>query len=383
MTVLHFRRMFSGLTETFLYDLIVEVDRQSPGQHVATFDRVNETGRPFPRLHELHEPARFDPRGLLERVASRASSSPATASWPFLRKQLRQMVAQLRPDLIHAHFGPEGVLIAPVARDLGIPLVTSFYGFDASHLLEQVKWRALIHELVLPHDVVVLSRAMQRRLISVGAAEERTHVVHLGKRLDEYEFQPSVRVRRLLSVGRMTAKKGHLDTVRAFASIIPGFPDAHLDIVGDGLLYGRVAALVDELGMDSHVTLHGALPHDHVRRLFESADAFVLCSRTAPNGDREGTPTVLLEAQAAGLPCIATFHAGIPETIPERNHDLLAEEGVVEDIADRMARVLRASSDELRERGVRGRRHVEREFDIENVAAALLRVYQKGVATRD
>lgn len=124
------------------------------------------------------------------------------------------------------------------------------------------------------------------------------------------------------------------------------------------------------------MTLHGALPHDRVRHLFGLADAFVLCSRKGPDGDCEGTPTVLLEAQAAGLPCISTFHAGIPEIVPVENHDLLAEEGDVAGFAQRFVRLLEEEEAGIAQIAARGRIHIEVHFDLRNSAAQLRDLYR-------
>ena len=106
------------------------------------------------------------------------------------------------------------------------------------------------------------------------------------------------------------------------------------------------------------------MSHDQVKHELTVADAFILCSKTAPDGDREGVPTVLMEAQAVGLPCVSTRHSGIPEVIPEKNQWLLAEEGNITEIANRMERLVDISIDQLRRVVQRGRSKVEKDFNL-------------------
>lgn len=377
MRVLHFCDAFSPLSETFIYDLIVELERQAGEQYVVTLDRQNEADRPFRRVQRLEAPGRWHPGRLWHRVRAELGAIPIwAASWPVLRSRLKQIVADVQPDVIHAHFGPAGALLSPVADRVRLPVVTSFYGYDASRLLDDEVWKGWLQQWVFGSSVTVsLSEQMRWRLIASGAPSERAHIVHLGKHLEAYSFTPSERVRRFLSVGRMTEKKGHLDTIRAFASIAKRYPDAHLDVAGGGALMETVENLVQTTELSASVTLHGALSHQRVQTLFQSADAFVLCSKRASDGDCEGTPTVLLEAQAVGLPCISTVHAGIPETIPQENHHLLAEEGDVTGIATRMQRLLEADPASVARIAERGRAHVSEHYNVTTEAGKLLELY--------
>jgi glycosyltransferase involved in cell wall biosynthesis len=108
----------------------------------------------------------------------------------------------------------------------------------------------------------------------------------------------------------------------------------------------------------------------------QATDVFLLPSKTAPNGDREGTPTVLVEAQAVGLPCVSTRHAGIPEMIPEANHDLLTDEGDVAGLADRLVRLASRPPESLTQVAERGRKKVECEFSVSSQVAALHKLYR-------
>ena len=368
MRVLHFRRRFSTLSETFLYDLFVELDHGPDTHRILTLRRENSDTRPFPDVMEAELPPRWHPPRIWHRLAEVVRQDPPQLrSFSLIRPLLDESVRRYRPDAIHAHFGQEGVMIASVARRLGIPLITSFYGHDASRLMDDPIWRDVVtQEVFAGRWVVSLSDRMRERLIGFGLLPEKARVIHLGKRLSEYPYDPSTEIRRFLSIGRMTEKKGHMDAVRAFIQASRESAGAHLDIVGGGELLEDVRGLVRREGAEAQVTVHGALPHAEVRRLLQAADAFLLASKTAADGDEEGTPTVLIEAQACGLPCVSTFHSGIPEQVPLENHRFLAQEGDVAGLASRVSQLLSAGSEEIGALARAGRGHVEEHYDLAN-----------------
>ena len=380
MRVLHYQRTFSTLSETFLYSYLTGLERQGVECHVLTHERRNADERPFTNVHQVETPSKWHPRrlawGLLARIGIGGSIQDS-----YLRERQRQFETvgrNVNPDVLHAHFGREGVVLAPVARRLGCPLVVTFYGFDISLLPKKEKWAKAYEKLWPQTDAVtVLSEEMEDAAQELGCPEEKISIVHLSRELDQFTFQPSTQeVRRLLFVGRLTPKKAPLDAVRALEQANRNGADLQLDIVGYGALREDVEQYIDEHDLDEEVVLHGRVPSEKVAEHMKAADAFVLPSKTSPDGDREGTPTVLVEAQATGLPCISTRHAGIPEMIPEENHHLLVEEGDVKGLANRFSRVASLSEKRLQAIAERGRRKVENEFSLSAQCRELRSVYR-------
>jgi hypothetical protein len=121
MRVLHFCSRFSPRSESFLYDFVQELGRQGTEVHVATRNRVNAEERPFPEVTTIDEPNRWHPRRLWHRL--RVGLTPGEQSfastWPQLRDRLAGAVGRVEPDVLHAHFGPAGILAGPVARRAG------------------------------------------------------------------------------------------------------------------------------------------------------------------------------------------------------------------------------------------------------------------------
>jgi colanic acid/amylovoran biosynthesis glycosyltransferase len=138
--------------------------------------------------------------------------------------------------------------------------------------------------------------------------------------------------------------------------------------------------LASQLGLWHAVTFKGLAASREVPRLLRQYDAFVLPSRTARNGDTEGIPITLLEAQAAGLPVVTTLHGGIPEAVPRANHGLLAREGDVQDLAEKLL-FLASRRSRWREIGRRGREWVLKHFALDDELAAYRRLFEKVTAS--
>lgn len=380
MHVVHFCKSFSPLSQTFIYDYVTELKRQRVDSRVLTMQRLNEEDRPFGDVTVVPKPWRWNLKRLWYRLeAALGTRHVRTSSWPMLREALRRAVARMQPDILHAHFGDMGVLIAPVAAALGIPLVVSFYGHDVSRLAKRPFWKTAYEELwESVQAVTVLSQEMRQATMALGCPPGTISTVHLSRNLERFTYRPPrAAVKHFVSVGRLTEKKGHLDTIRALEQVLKHGHDVRLQIVGDGLMQETLSAYVQEHHLQEVVDLAGRLSNADVAYAMEQADAFILCSKTASDGDREGTPTVLVEAQAVGLPCISTFHAGIPEIIPEVNHRFLAEEGRVEDISDRIEKLLACSPSELGHISEAGRSRVEQAFNLEGEVEKLRGVYER------
>lgn len=126
----------------------------------------------------------------------------------------------------------------------------------------------------------------------------------------------------ILSVGRAVAKKGYDDLLAALARLPPGLAWRFVH-VGGGELREALRRQADALGLGARVEWHGALPQDRVLALYREADLFVLASKVAADGDRDGLPNVLVEASSQRLVCVSTNVAGVPELLTDGENGLL------------------------------------------------------------
>src|SRR5207248_73103 len=132
-------------------------------------------------------------------------------------------------------------------------------------------------------------------------------------------------------------------------------------------------------GLQSNVFLHGAKDSEFVRQRMAAAHAFVLPSVTAEDGDQEGTPVSLMEAQASGLPVLSTRHSGIPEVVRDGETGFLLPERDVAALAEKTLFLIEHPEICLR-MGARGREHVEAQFDIRKLNRDLAGLYEQTMA---
>ena len=269
----------------------------------------------------------------------RAASWPAACvAWLLIRRY--------RPDAVQAEFGFEAVRVMEACAWSGVPMVVHFRGSDASarrrlNLLRQRYSRLMS----IAAGVIVKSRTMADTLMALGAPAENILVSPSGANTDLfYGSAPVAAPPVLLSVGRFVAKKGPLQTIRSFAQVCrelgPREPKLALWMVGDGPLLKPAQALVIALGLQDRVRFFGVQPQMRVAELMREVRGFVQHSMVAPDGDSEGNPVAVMEAQLSGLPVVATRHAGIPEVVLDGVTGLLVAEGDVSGMSMAIAQLL-------------------------------------------
>lgn len=183
---------------------------------------------------------------------------------------------------------------------------------------------------------------------------------------------------RLLSIGRAVAKKGYDDLLAALA-LLPQDLNWRLVHIGGG---GLAKSLKDEaarLGLAGRVEWRGARPQPEILAAYREADLFVLAAKVAPDGDRDGLPNVLVEAQSQGLACISTALPGILELVGHEQTGLLVPPGDPAALAAALARLIRDPA--LRARlGAAAETRVRAAFDADTALEAL--ADQFGLAPR-
>lgn len=300
---------FGGL-ESVVESLTREQIRAGHDVHVVAITGVAET-RP----------------ALLDRLASGVTrhhvAVPARA---YLRERsiVRHLLARLAPDVVHTHGYRPDVLHGRSARRMGAAVVTTVHGFTGGDLKNRFYEKLQLRAFRRYDAVVAVSEAMRARLLGAGVPAQHIHCVP-NAYADTVEFLTRDDARAELGiprdgfcigwVGRLGREKGPDIFVDAIAGLRGG---ARAVVIGDGAMRGELERRAAQLAVD--VRWAGAV--ENAARLLRAFDLVVLSSRT------EGTPIVLLEAMAAGVPVVATRVGGVPAVVTDREAVLAAPDDV-------------------------------------------------------
>lgn len=284
-------------------------------------------------------------------------------------------------DVYHAHFGLAGMRWSFVSElDPDTPFLTSFYGFDLTSYVHPDNYDAYDGFWDRVDCCTGNSYHMVTRLLLLGCPEDKAVRHKLGINLDRFEKQVTSfdgdEPLRLASVARFTEKKGLKYALRAVHEVVESGEDVEYRIAGDGPLRDEIERLIDELNIEDQVTLLGWQTNQEVSELLADSHVFVLPSVTAPNGDMEGLPVAVSEAQATGVPIIGTYHDGIPEGLQERRTGLLVPERDVEGLARSIEYFLENPA-KVEKYGNRARTFAEERFDRDELAEELVELYQE------
>ena len=182
---------------------------------------------------------------------------------------------------------------------------------------------------------------------------------------------------RVLFVGRLVEKKAAGVLIKAMAQVQQQVPQAGLSIVGEGPLLAELQQLAHELKVQ--VNFLGEMPNDGVRAQIHEARIFCLPSITASNGDAEGLPIVLLEAQACGLPVVTSARGGRDEGIADGVTGFAFDEGDVAALSTHILRLLQ--DDHLAQKmSAAGPKFIAENFRLDDCTAKLEVHYDKQVA---
>jgi colanic acid/amylovoran biosynthesis glycosyltransferase len=376
---LHILDSWLPRTETFIWQVVRKLDRFSP---VILADVAeNREAFPLPRGEFPDFPGR---RSWMAKGWARLNGTYAPVHYPGAAEALRARDIAV----VHVHKGYRALVSRAFTRALGKPLIVSFYGSDVSvrSFLKRADsgYRELFSDATF---LLAEGPALRQRLIDLGAPADKVRLQRIAIDPADYPFRErtwdGARPVRLLFTGRLVEKKGLETGLRALADGRVNFP-WELTVIGDGPLRASLEALAMRLGIASRVRFEGFRSLVEMRAAMQVHDLLLQPSRIAADGDSEGgAPTVLLEAQACGLPIVSTTHADIPYvTVFDESPGKtawLAPEGDVEALAELVAR---AASEAARwpAMGRAGRAKVEADHDVNREASRLEDLYAE--ATR-
>jgi colanic acid/amylovoran biosynthesis glycosyltransferase len=363
--VLFFNNLLLPKSEAFVLAQAMALERYAP---VLAGSRVIEglTVRGIPTL-TVNDGSAIG--RLRELIFKRTGSSPG-----FFRA-----TQSAEPSLIHAHFGPGGALILPIAQALGVPLVVTFHGSDAT--TDLATWgqtgrvyRKRREQLIeYASKFIAVSDFIRRTLISDGFPEEKIvrHYIGIDTRFYSNPDPPSAgRTRSVLFVGRIVEQKGLWHLIKAMEVVQMTVPDVELWVVGDG--DAREALQAEAKVRVRKVRFFGWKPPEEVRDLMGRASIHCIPSM------REGLGMVCLEAQAMETPVVAFSSGGIPEAVVDGETGILVPERDWRQLAGALVSLL---VDGPRRQAIAraGRRHVVTNFSLQAQSRQLEALYDEVV----
>lgn len=301
-------------------------------------------------------------------------------SYPYaadLKPKLARFLIECQAEAVLAEFGFAGVAAMDVCQRIGLPLTVHFHGMDAYHHGVIDPLRREYEQLFRSADAfVAVSRKMLVRLQELKAPPSKLHHNPYGVDVSLFDgAEPAKAPPTFVAVGRFVDKKAPQLTVLAFRNVARQCEEARLVMIGDGPLLESCRSLVRACGITDSVKFLGAKPHNEVADAMRSARSFVQHSVETSYGDSEGTPVAILEAGAAGLPVVATKHAGIQDVVIDAQTGFLVNEGDVDSMGERMLRLAR-DRDLAAAMGVAARSRIAAEFSMERSIAGLWRIVQ-------
>lgn len=292
-------------------------------------------------------------------------------------------------DLVHAHFGPMGYLSSDLVKALDVPLVTTFYGYDASLLPHQdPKWKSRYQRLFdRGSQFLVEGPAMKKKLEALGCPPDKITVHHLGVELEQFpdrETYQSTENLRVLMAGRFVEKKGFIYGLKAFHQFLQNGGKGTLTIVGDrdeskesGELKKELLNFVEQRNLHDLVEFRGMIPLKELQKVYYQHDVFLAPSVKANNGDNEGgAPVTTIEASATGMPVVGSNHADIPEVVKDNTTGLLAEEKEVEKLAEHLLTLFKEPG-LAQQFGLAGAEYMRDSFSAEKQGKQLSQIYKE------
>lgn len=381
---------YPRLSETFIAQELLELERAGFRLHIIALRRPTDKAR-HPIHDEISADVAYLPEYLHEeplrvlRAWWHCRRKPgyraafATMMADFRRDRTRNRLRRFGQALVLAHEMPEDVRWI-YAHFIHTPASVAYY----AHFITGLDWSCSAHakdiwtspdwELSEKLDnarwTVTCTQSGMQHLKALAAPSSIVRLVHHGVDLHRFppcQREPSLRDGhaqndpvRLVTVGRAVEKKG-LDTLLTALAELPDTLNWRWTHIGGGVLSDQLRSQVEELGLGARVEMLGSKPQEFILETYRESDLFVLPCRIAKDGDRDGLPNVLVEAQSQALACISSPISGIVELIEDGANGLLTPPDDHEKLKEAIQKLI--ENPVLRDRmGAAGALKVKREF---------------------
>jgi glycosyltransferase involved in cell wall biosynthesis len=402
---------YPRLSETFIAQEIRELEKHGLPLQIISLRHPTDK-----KTHPIHEeitaPVTYLPEYLYQEFGRVWRAWRQIRKWPSYQKtydvwrrdlsrdptlnrirrfgQALVLAAELSDDIenLHAHFlhTPSSVT-RYTAMLRGLPWSCSAHAVDI-WTTPEVELKDKLEDCAWAVTCTEVNRAY---LASIADREDKVtlayHGIDLGRfpaRQSAYSNRNGSKVEepvRILSVGRAVEKKGYADLLAALA-LLPKDLHWHLVHIGGGPLISKLQRTAAGWGIADRITWLGSQSQDEVTVQYQQADFFVLASLIAGNGDRDGLPNVLMEAQSQGLACLSTIVSAIPELIENETNGFLVEPSNIQMLAEKLT-VLIQNPKHRSILGEAGAEKVRSSFDFKACMTKVYPLFGLAVAQND
>ncbi|PYK55353.1 MAG: hypothetical protein DMF20_01035 [Verrucomicrobia bacterium] len=333
---------FPSFGQTFCYREVAELDRQGVAAPIFSIRNPKDEppqdwdARIVERVHYLPEEKEL--LDAVQRASKKERLTPeiiaALDEWArrtdFLRLYQAVYVGLRLKEKgishVHAHFAGMAARTAFWITKF-FPITFSFTA-HANDIFAPRKFEIGLDKLVGTARVVVTETDYSEKFLRERFPEraDRIHRLYNGLNLAEFgratfSSDPPL----IVAIGRLIAKKGFADLIRACALLVERGRLFRCEIFGEGPLENQLRAQIEELGLQERIQLPGPKPQHELRARLGAASVFVLPSVPEIDGGMDNLPTVIMEAMATGLPVVSTTIGGIPEMVVENETGFLVQ----------------------------------------------------------
>ena len=293
----------------------------------------------------------------------------------FAFKGIADKIKREKIDIIHGGFCSQETAAAMILSDL-----TGIHFSFETHAKDLFVYFRYANEKIKKADkIFTISNYNKRYLVNDLKCPESKVIVKRVPFNKSYCDQISEKQKKdnlILSVCRLHPIKGLDYAIEAFKQISHKNKSLKFVVIGDGPLKNQLLEKVERLSLVDKITFLGDVANEVALDYIAQSTIVLLPSVIAPNGDRDGIPTALIEAMYVKTPVISSRVSGIPELVCDGVNGFLTEPGNVKQIAEKMNKLL--SNKSLRiEMGERAREKVKKEFNLENSTIKLIDTWQE------
>lgn len=379
--VVHYVSKWLPQTAAWLYNEVRFLPEQKVENYVVCDETWGLDQFPVPNIHSLDNLPSW--RQFVLRLKRKLK---VTQPYDLHLPLLEDIFQDVKPDVLHSHFGHMGWVNAPLARKHGVKHVVSFYGADVNYIPHKDhRWLGRYQEMGRCVDKILCEGPfMADSIAKLGIPRQKIAVQRLGVDLTEFRFEPRQHQKgttlRFLIVASFREKKGIPYALEALARFRNTCDQFEVTIIGDAFLEQdraekeRISQKIRETGLGAKVRLLGAQPYKTVLQEAYRHHIFLAPSLTAPDGDCEGgAPVSIIEMAATGMPIVSTTHCDIPFVLSKQNSPYLVAERDSVGLCDTIVRLLSADWKTLLESN---RRFIEQELDARQQGQQLQKIYE-------